>query len=91
MGNEFKNKSIDEILKTFKIKRSLSQKGYSYDNAVAEATYKIIKTELAFNKIFNNFEELEVELENYVYWFNNKRIHGSLNYLTPSQYKNMSL
>lgn len=78
-------------MQTFKIKRSLSQKGCPYDNAVAEATYKIIKTEFAFNKIFNNFEELKVELENYVYWFNNKRIHGSLNYLTPSQYKNMSL
>lgn len=90
-GNEFKNKIIDELLKTFKIKRSLSKKGCPYDNAVAEATYKIIKTEFAFNRIFESFEELELELFDYVNWYNNVRIHGSLNYLTPIEYKKVSL
>lgn len=32
-----------------KIKRSLSKKGNPYDNGVAEATYKIIKTEFVNN------------------------------------------
>ena len=41
-GNEFKNKIIDEVMKAFKIDRSLSAKGCPYDNAVAEATYKIV-------------------------------------------------
>ena len=57
-GNEFKNKIIEEVLTTFNIDRSLSKKGCPYDNAVAEATYKIIKTEFAFNRIFESFEEL---------------------------------
>lgn len=90
-GNGFKNKIIDEILNTFNIRRSLSKKGCPYDNAVAEATYKIIKTEFAFNRIFNNFEELESELFDYVNWYNNIRIHSSLNYLTPAEYKKLSL
>lgn len=86
-GNEFKNKIIDDVLRTFNIERSLSKKGCPYDNAVAEATYKIIKTEFAFNRIFESFEELEVELFDYVYWYNHVRIHGSLSYLTPVEYK----
>lgn len=86
-GNEFKNKIIDEVLDGFKIKRSLSKKGCPYDNAVAEATYKIIKTEFAYNKVFNSFEQLEMELFEYVHWYNNHRIHGSLNYKTPVEYK----
>lgn len=90
-GNEFKNKIIEEVLKTFKIERSLSKKGCPYDNAVAEATYKIIKTEFAFNRIFESFEELEAELFDYVHWYNNIRIHSSLNYLTPIEYKKVSL
>ena len=90
-GNEFKNKIIEEILKTFKIERSLSKKGCPYDNAVAEATYKIIKTEFAFNRVFESFEELEAELFDYVHWYNNIRIHSSLNYLTPIEYKKVSL
>lgn len=86
-GNEFKNKAIDEILTTFHIERSLSKKGCPYDNAVAEATFKIVKTEFAFNRIFESFEELEYELFDYVNWYNNHRIHGSLDYLTPVEYK----
>lgn len=90
-GSEFKNKIIDEILTTFNIERSLSAKGCPYDNAVAEATYKIFKTEFAFNRIFNSFEELELELFDYVHWFNNIRIHGSLDYMTPVEYRHLSL
>ena len=86
-GNEFKNKIIDEVLTTFNIDRSLSKKGCPYDNAVAEATYKIIKTEFAFNRIFESFEELETELFDYVNWYNNFRIHSSLDYLTPVEYR----
>lgn len=48
-GNEFKNKMIDEVIEAFKIQRSLSSKGCPYDNAIAEAGYKINKTEFAFN------------------------------------------
>ena len=90
-GNEFKNKIIDEVLQTFKIERSLSKKGCPYDNSVAEATYKIIKTEFTFNRIFKSFEELETELFDYINWYNNIRIHSSLNYLTPIEYKKVSL
>lgn len=86
-GNEFKNHMIDDVLKTFDIKRSLSTKGCPYDNAVAEATYKIIKTEFTYNKSFKNLEELNLELFDYVNWYNNVRIHGSLNYMTPVEYR----
>lgn len=90
-GSEFKNKMIDDVLQAFNIKRSLSNKGTPYDNAVAEATYKVIKTEFSFNRIFQDLEELKLELFDYVNWYNNVRIHGSLNYLTPVAFRNMTL
>lgn len=86
-GNEFKNKIIEELIEAFGIKRSLSKKGCPYDNAVAEATYKIIKTEFAYNRRFSSFEELERELFDYVNWYNHIRIHGSLDYKTPVVYR----
>lgn len=76
-GNEFKNKAIDETLETFHINRSLSMKGYPYDNIVAEATFKIIKTEFVKNEKFDDLEELQYKLADYVNWFNNHRIHSS--------------
>ncbi len=72
---------------TFKIKRSLSMKGCPYDNAVAEATFKIFKTEFVNNHHFNDLEQLELMLADYVNWFNNIRIHSTLGYLSPKEYK----
>jgi transposase InsO family protein len=62
-------------------------KGCPYDNAVAEATFKIIKTEFVNGETFESLEELNFKLADYVNWFNNHRIHSSLDYKTPYQYK----
>jgi putative transposase len=86
-GNEFKNRIIEQTLEAFQIKRSLSMKGCPYDNAVAEATYKIFKTEFIKNKHFNSLEELALELSDYIHWYNHIRIHGTLGYVSPIQYK----
>lgn len=86
-GREFKNVLIDKALETFDIKRSLSMKGNPYDNAVAEATFKLFKTEVTQGMNFDSHEQLSLELSNYVNWFNNIRIHSSLGYLSPVKYK----
>ncbi|WP_141769930.1 IS3 family transposase [Bacillus massilinigeriensis] len=90
-GSEFKNKLMDEALETFDIKRSLSMKGCPYDNAVAEATFKIIKTEFVKGKHFASLEDLTRELQDYVHWFNHIRIHGTLGYISPIEYKQKHL
>jgi len=77
-GSEFKNHLIDEVIQTFGTKRSLSMKGCPYDNAVAESTYKLIKTEFARNSNFESIEQLRIELDEYVKWFNEKRVHSTL-------------
>lgn len=86
-GKEFKNTLIDEALETFQIKRSLSMKGCPYDNAVAEATFKIFKTEFIKGHHFDSLEDLQRELADYVHWYNHIRIHGTLGYKSPIQYK----
>ncbi len=86
-GSEFKNKLIDQVLETFDIKRSLSKAGCPYDNAVAEATFKTFKTEFINQHSFETINDLEIHLLDYINWFNKKRIHGSLGYLTPVDYK----
>ncbi len=86
-GSEFDNYLIEEVLKTFEIKQSLSRKGNPYDNAVAEAQFKIIKTEFVYPRRFDTLDQLHLELEAYVFWFNNKRIHSTLGYLSPVEYR----
>lgn len=90
-GNEFKNRTIEGLLDAFGIERSLSHKGCPYDNAVAEATFKIIKTEFIWNETFADLEELKLKLWDYIHWYNHHRIHSSLGYLTPVQYRENTL
>lgn len=85
-GNEFKNKLIGKVLEASKIQRLLCSKGCPHDNAIAEAGYKIIKTEFAFNRVFRSLEELKIELVDYINWYNHQRIYGALNYMTPMEY-----
>ncbi|MBB6732672.1 IS3 family transposase [Cohnella zeiphila] len=88
-GSEFDNRLISEALATFGIQRSLSKKGCPYDNAVAEATFKIFKTEFANQRQFQSLKQLSVELRDYVHWFNEHRIHGTLGYRTPAEFRRL--
>lgn len=90
-GREYDNIKIDDILESFEIRRSLSRKGNPYDNAVSEAVNKILKVEFIYQRKFETLEDLELQLSEYVYWYNNIRIHGSLGYLSPVDYKNRVL
>lgn len=86
-GNEFKNNVIDGLIDAFGITRSLSHKGCPYDNAVAEAAFKVFKTEFVYLNVFESLEHLELELKDYVNWYNNIRIHSSLDYMSPVDYR----
>lgn len=86
-GSEFNNKLIEEALHVFGIERSLSARGTPYDNAVSEAMFKTIKTEFINGTVFSSQQVLDLELFDYVNWFNHIRIHESLGYLTPNEYK----
>lgn len=86
-GSEFKNEVIDGIIVAFGMRRSLSSKGTPVDNAVAESLYNIIKTEMLYERTFECLDDLELALFEYVNWYNNIRLHGSLNYLPPREYK----
>ena len=63
-------------------------KGNPYDNAVSEATNKILKIEFIYHNKFVTVKELELQLAEYIYWYNYIRIHGSLGYVTPIEYRN---
>lgn len=65
--SEYDNLLIDDLLAGFRIDRSLSMKGCPYDNAVAESTFKTIKTEFVNHRRFWTLEQLQAELADYVH------------------------
>jgi putative transposase len=62
-----------------------------YDNAVAKAMFKVIKTEFVKGATFESQAALDLALFDYVHWFNHIRIHGTLGYLSPMEYKSRHL
>lgn len=90
-GKEFDNLEIEKVLQAFGIRRSLSKKGCPYDNAVAESTYKSVKIECVYRSQFQTLTQLELELFDYVNWWNHLRLHGTLDYETPIRFRNERL
>lgn len=74
------------MLDGFGIERSLSRKGYPYDNAIDESTNKMLKAELVYRETFGTTRELRVRPADYVHWCNNFRIHSTLGYMTPVEF-----
>lgn len=55
--------------------------------------FKVYKSTCNEEEIANEVErnELKFQLADYVHWFNNFRIHGSLGYLSPVDFKKLHL
>jgi transposase InsO family protein len=66
-----------------KITQSMSRKGNCWDNAVAESFFKTIKHEWLYRFKFFSYLKLHESIEDYINWYNTKRLHSSLGYLTP--------
>ena len=85
-GKEFVHKHIDKLLDVFEIERSLSAKGTPYDNAVAESNFKSLKIEFVYQHKFHTLDQLQKELGGHIWWYNNERLHSSLDYNSPIEY-----
>ncbi len=90
-GSEFDNARIDELLETFDIQRSLSRKGNPYDNAVVETTNRLLKKELIYRNRYTSLEQLRNDVNDYVWWFNNQRLHSTLGYRSPNEFTQQGL
>ena len=90
-GSEFDNTRIDELLDVFDIKRSLSRKGNPYDNAVVESMNRLLKKELVYRNHYTTIEQLRHDLNDYVWWFNNQRLHSTLGYRSPKEFTEQGL
>ena len=66
-----------------KIIQSMSRKGNCWDNAVAESFFKTIKHEWLYRFKFHSYSQLYKSIEDYIIWYNTKRLHSSLGYISP--------
>ncbi|MED3468705.1 IS3 family transposase [Bacillus sp. FSL K6-0268] len=86
-GWHYQMKIYQQSLKKHKVIQSMSRKGNCLDNAVIENFFGLLKSELFYLKDFESMEHFKIELENYIHYYNHKRIKVKLNGMSPVQYR----
>ncbi|WP_430826964.1 IS3 family transposase, partial [Carboxylicivirga sp. N1Y90] len=88
-GVQYACKEFTTILnKHSKVKQSMSRKGNCWDNAVAESFFKTLKSELVYHCRYETIEQAKLSVFEYIEgWYNSKRLHSSLGYVTPIEYE----
>jgi putative transposase len=69
------------------ITQSMSRKGNCLDNAAMESFFGTLKSEYFYLNKFDNIEQLEHGLHQYIHYYNHERIKIKLKGLSPVQYR----
>lgn len=86
LGSQYTSNEYEKILMENNVKHSYSKKGYPYDNASMESFNAILKKEEVNVNTYTTFKEAKLAIFEFIEsWYNNTRIHGTLDYKTPNQ------
>lgn len=88
-GAQYASADYRNRLATYDMRASMSRKGNCYDNACIESFHSILKKELVYCTKFKTKQQAYNEIFQYIeFFYNRKRIHGSLGYMSPVQFAN---
>ncbi|CCG45058.1 IS150-type transposase orfAB [Halobacillus halophilus DSM 2266] len=73
-------------LKDHQVTQSMSRKGNCHDNAVMENFFGIMKSEFLYLREFESVAHFKQELEEYIHYYNHKRIKSKLR-ISPISYR----
>lgn len=87
-GGQYAGSAFRALLMKRKISQSMSRADNVYDNNFMESCFSRIKAELLEGGAFENIQDAQTEIFEYIeMYYNTKRIHSSLNYLSPDAYE----
>jgi transposase InsO family protein len=87
-GSQYTSAEYRQRLKQYNMRASMSRKGNCYDNASIESFHSLLKKEFIYCTKFHTKEQAQQEMFEYIeLFYNRKRIHGSLGYLSPARFE----
>lgn len=91
-GSQYASANYQAALNVNAMIGSMSAKGRCYDNAVAESFFHTLKVELVYDRHFASREEATSAIFRYIEaYYNMKRRHSVLDYLSPADYEQLTL
>lgn len=86
-GTQYLSHDFLTLAKNNNFITSNSNKGNPYDNALVESFFKTFKREVLPKRYYKTKSEAKLEVLNYVeVYYNKKRCHSSLGYMTPNEF-----
>ena len=90
-GWQYQHFGYRKRLKERHIIQSMSRKGNCLDNAMMENFFGIMKSELLYAEMFESSKAFVKALEDYIEYYNNKRIKYRLKGKSPVEYRTLCL
>jgi putative transposase len=87
-GSQYTSISFTDHLAATGVDASIGSVGDAYDNALAESTIGLYKTEL-INKQgpWHTRDQVEYATLEYIDWYNNRRLHGKIGHVPPVEHE----
>ena len=86
LGSQYTSNDMKILCEKLSIIQSFSKKGCPYDNACIESFHASLKKEEVYTKTYKDFNEAKLAIFTYIEgWYNRRRLHSAINYMTPDQ------
>jgi putative transposase len=89
-GSQYTSFAFRQVLDDHHVLGSIGSVGDAYDNAMAESFVDTFKTELIADRVWRTRSQLELAIVEWVAWFNNDRLHESLDDRPPAEVETLS-
>ena len=88
LGSQYTSNAYIKRAKDYNFIRSYSRKGNPYDNACIESFHAILKKECIYQTKLKDYESSKLIIFEFIEsWYNRKRIHSKLGYLSPEEFE----
>lgn len=84
-GSQFTAGAFTSVLKEYEINISMDGRGRAIDNVFTERLWRTIKYENIYIKGYQSLPEANAGIEEYIEFYNSKRLHSWHNYGTPNE------
>jgi len=88
-GTQYTSKIVKNISNFLGLRLSVGRTGSCYDNAVAESFFSTLKREIGSK--FKTYEQGIIQISSWIRYYNNKRLHSTIDYESPIERLNKSL
>ena len=86
-GGQYASHDFQKQLAAYGMKGSMSRKGDCWDNAVTETLFGSLKIERLYGMRFATRRAAKDEVMDWMQFYNSKRLHSTLGYLSPMAYE----